>query len=88
MQFSAESIAALIGIVGSFIHTGVLYGIMKTKVDRLERELEKSERKFVTVDLFDATINPLREDIHEMQRDVKKILVAVQRESWGESESD
>lgn len=83
MQLSAEAVAALIGIIGSFLHTGVLYGIMKTKVERLEREIEKSERKFVTVDLFDATINPLRQDIHEMQRDVKKILVAVQRESWG-----
>lgn len=83
-----ESIAAIIGIIGSIIATGVSYGIMSAKVDRLERELEKIEGKFVPNDLFHATINPIREDLHEMQRDIKKILSAVQKTVWGSRESD
>lgn len=59
--------------------TGISYGALKAKIDRLEKEVDKAKDEFVAVDLFNATIDPIRNDLHEMQKDIKKILVAVSK---------
>jgi hypothetical protein len=47
---------------------------MKAKLDRLERDVAHMERHFVPIDLFHATIEPLRDNVREIQRDIKTIL--------------
>jgi len=48
--------------------------MMKTKIRDLESFVEKAEEKFVPANLFEATIAPLREDIHEIKNDLKSLV--------------
>ena len=77
MQIDSESITAVTGIVAAVVTSGISHGVISTKVARLERDIEKAEKSYVPIDLFHATVDPIRKDLHEMQRDIKKILVAV-----------
>ena len=72
-----DLVSVVSGFASSALTTGVAWGVMKNKIDRLEKDMEKAEKSYVPIDLFHATIDPIRKDLHEMQRDIKKILVAV-----------
>lgn len=81
-MLDADLTSIFAGVASSIFTTGIFYGVMKTKVERLERDVERNLREqktYVPIDLFHATINPIRQDLHEMQRDIKKILTAVQK---------
>lgn len=78
MQVDTELIGVLSGIISSVIGTSVGYGIMKHKVDRLEKDMLAAERKYVSNELFSATIQPLKEDLHEMKQDLKEVLKTIQ----------
>lgn len=73
MQIDSE-FAAVIGVASSVISSGVGYGILKEKVRRLERELEKSEERYVTLTHFNDVVEPIRRAIESVQKDVKEIL--------------
>jgi hypothetical protein len=47
---------------------------MKAKIERLEKDVNKMDKEHVNLDLFHATIEPLRDATKEIQRDIKKIL--------------
>jgi hypothetical protein len=77
---------ALLGIISAFLGCAVTYGVLKTKVDRLEDDvhelsgkLDSSESRFVTMTHFDAVVRPLEGSIREIEKDIKKILVIVSR---------
>ena len=81
MQFDSNEASGLIGtiagVVSSILTTGIGFGIIKAKVERLEKDMDRAMENFVSLDLFNATVEPFRKDIHEIQRDIKKILAAV-----------
>lgn len=74
MQFSSDPIAAVTGIISSIIATAIGWGVLKTKVARLERDLEVMASKFVSTELFNAIVTGMKEDLHEMKGDIKKVL--------------
>lgn len=60
------------------------YGIMRTKVDKLERivdhnskQIEDMDDHFVSFKHFEAVIGPMRRTLEMVERDVKEILKAV-----------
>lgn len=50
---------------------------MKTKLDHIEKEIEKNEGRFVTLPHFDAVVEPIRKTLDAVQKDIKEILRAV-----------
>lgn len=74
MQIDTEFIGAVSGIVSSIITSAIGYGILKAKVERLEHDLDEASKKFVSNDLFQATILHLKEDLHEIKNDVRELL--------------
>lgn len=79
MDISAVSsmIGVIAGILSSIISCAVGYGMMKSRVDRLENDISKC----VSLDLFNATVGALREDLHEMKQDLRELLKTVQSQS-------
>jgi len=71
------TIAAVTGVISSIFSAGVSHGIMKVKIERVEKDLEecraKSE-KFVTIDHFSDVIEPLKRGIEIVQKDIKQLL--------------
>lgn len=57
---------------------------MSTKISRLEQdfqELRTEQKDFVTMKHFDAVVEPLRQAMVAVQKDVKEILRAVSSNS-------
>ncbi len=74
----------LISIASALAGCCVTYGVLKTKVDRLEEDhrslanrMDATETRFVTLQHFDAVVKPLQESMKEIERDIKKILSIV-----------
>lgn len=83
MQIDGEA-AAVIGvgssIISSVLTTAIGHGIMKEKVRRLESDLvdaKEEAKNYVTMTHFDAVIEPMKDLLHMLQKDVKEILRAV-----------
>lgn len=80
--------AALIGLGSSFVTACVAYGITKQKVATLKEDLaglrkdlheievsiKQEHTRFVTLQHFDAVVNPLRQTMDNVQSDVKLLL--------------
>ena len=49
--------------------------------EKIDREFETREARWVTKDTFNAVINPMAHALEELQRDVKKILTLVSKHS-------
>jgi hypothetical protein len=63
-------IGALASLVISIVACGATYGVIITKIERLERDVNKC----VDRELFDATLQPLRDSIHSIKEDLSRIL--------------
>ncbi len=86
MEFSSEVLSVCSAVVSSIFTTGIAYGMMKTKVDRVVEDVREinarealCEEKFVTHNLFNATVAPIRDGLNEMRGDIKKILVCLNK---------
>jgi len=79
MQFDSDFIATIAGVASSLVATALGWGVLKTKVTRLERDIEQMMSKFVSTDLFNAIISGMKEDLHEMKGDMKKVLQAINK---------
>ena len=66
---------AAIAIVSSLITASAAWGIMKTRVDRLESDFAKMDERFVTKEYFEAAFEPVQEAIKEIRADIKQILM-------------
>lgn len=74
MPLSPEFIGALSGIVGAAISTAIGWGTMTAKIEHLEAKLIDLEKKCVSNELFNAIVSGMKEDLHEMKGDIKKLL--------------
>lgn len=54
---------------------------MKHKVERLEKDMEEANKKYVSNELFNATIQPLKEDIRDIKNDLHALLKLATREN-------
>ncbi len=54
--------------------TLVGYGMIREKVSRLEKDFDDHKEKAVTIQHFQAVIDPLKDTMREMRDDVKKLL--------------
>lgn len=72
-------LAALCSTGASVILCAVAWGTMTTKISRLERDQEKMEEKFVTLEHFKDTIRPMRDQMSEIRQDIKSILLIVSK---------
>lgn len=83
MQFDAELLSVGLSVCASIFVSGIKNGSLKTKVETLEKVVDSLIKKmdcdFVPLDLFNATVNPIKEDLQEMKTDVKQILNQVTR---------
>lgn len=64
-------------VLCSFIGGGINYGILKSKIDRLEKDLDRAREQMVTAPLLHALLEPLRSDIGELKHDVREMLGAL-----------
>ena len=75
-------------LLASVLSSAVVFGVMKTKLTRIERDLEKHETqceqererieaRYVPRTEFDAVVRPIRKSLENLERDVKQILKAV-----------
>lgn len=90
MQIDGE-VATLIGILSSLGSTAIGYGIVREKVRRLEKDVEdqardfkdqvdcvlRDQKEFVTYGHLDAVVEPIKDTLNVVQKDVKEILRAV-----------
>lgn len=90
MQIDGE-VATLIGILSSIGSTAIGYGIVREKVRRLEKDVDdqsrefkdvldrifKDQKDFVTYNHLDAVVEPIKDTLNVVQKDVKEILRAV-----------
>jgi hypothetical protein len=68
---NAEIMGIISGVASSVVTAAVGYGILSNKVDRLEKDMEK----LVSLELFQATISPLKDDITEIKAGLKELLL-------------
>ena len=75
-------------LVTSLLSGAVVFGIMKTKLTRVESDLEKHEdhceqerdrieQRYVTRSEYQAETKAMRRSLETLERDVKEILKAV-----------
>lgn len=81
MQIDTELIGVLSGIVSSILTSAVGFGVVKHKVERLEKDMEEANKKYVSNELFNATIQPLKEDIRDIKNDLHALLKLATREN-------
>lgn len=81
MPTNLDAGSAIISVLTSLVACSVTYGVLKTKVERLERDVSEHEQRdqaehkyFVTKDLFDAVIIQVREDLADLKSDMKELL--------------
>lgn len=77
MQFSTDIVSVAVGLLTSIFVTAIAWGTMKAKVGRLERDIEQMASKFVSAELFNAIVSGMKEDLHEMKGDIKKVLSSI-----------
>ena len=74
MQIDSATLAALYGTVSAILTSAIGIGVVKKTVDRLEKESLDNETRFVTNEVFRATIEPVKDDLKEIKQDVKELL--------------
>ena len=77
MQINPELISALAGVISSILGSAIGYGVLKTKVHRLERDMEEFEKKFVSTELFNALMSQVKDDLHDLKSSMKELLSLV-----------
>lgn len=79
MQLDTESLTTITAFVTSILATGASHGLMRAKIDRLERDVSTNDANFVSKELLAAKIEPIENDLHEIKKDVKRLLVIISR---------
>ena len=75
MPLDPEVLGVISGVASSLISTSIGYGVMKQKIVHLEKAMENK----VDLSVFQATLKPIHDDLHEMKTDLKELLKVVQR---------
>lgn len=52
---------------------------MKAKLARVEKDIEEHRRSFVTLDLFNAIVSTIKDDLHDMRSDLKEVLQLISK---------
>lgn len=65
-----------IGISGGSGLFGAILGFLgiKSRIDRVDKDLQDHKKEVVYTKTFEATITPVKEDISEIKSDVKELL--------------
>lgn len=77
MQTDIDLNAIFLSLGTSVFSSSVAYGVMKTKIARLEKDMEDQKaasRFLVTRELFDAVMVQLKDDVAELKSSVKELL--------------
>lgn len=80
MQIDSETtsvLSALVGIGSSIIGYAVSQGINKEKIANLEKQMElmrEQQEKLVPYTYLNAVLEPLKDSLEDVQKDVKEIL--------------
>lgn len=86
MQFESalSLIVALAGFTSTLIGMGIVWGVMKSKVSKLEEQMDDLEQdlkevrsSYVPKDHFDSVFETMQDQVTEIQRDIKSILMIV-----------
>ena len=82
MQWAYSAIV----VVGGLLSTGITYGILVGKIERLRDEAEEMKKEiaqiaqlYVSFKHFEAVIGPMQAQASEMARDIKEILGYVKK---------
>lgn len=74
MQIDSELTSTVVAVATSLIESGACYGIIRTKIERLDRDMSSFEKRFVSHEVFKAVIDSIKDDLHEMRSDIKQVL--------------
>lgn len=76
---TTETLTAIFAVINSIVIAAVSYGVLKEKIVRVEKELDTVKSNTVSIALLDAIINPLKDDLRELKRDIKHLVDAVDK---------
>lgn len=76
---TAELFAAVFAVLNSLVVAGISYGALRSKIERLERDLDSARDSMVTIKLLDAIVGPLKEDLSELKRDVRHLVETLEK---------
>jgi len=83
MELSAELIGAATGAISAILTTAMGYGMIKVKVERLEKDQDRS----VDVAVFDAHIKNITEQVALLRESIRELVAVIQRhDNWERSE--
>lgn len=68
-----EQVGTIVAMLFSIMAAAVSYGILKAKIDRVEKDLDTARESMVTVVLLNAHIEHLRMDIQELKEEIKHL---------------
>ena len=74
MQIDTESLSTIYGMLSGLFGSAIGVGVTKKAVERLEKDLDSLQSKYVSHEVFQAKLEPVREDISEIKADLKEIL--------------
>lgn len=88
MTLTPDAFSILVSLFGSSVLVGISWGVGRAKVDTLKERMgelreelgdydsenERAHKTFVTREGLQDAINPMRDQLKEIQRDVKTLL--------------
>lgn len=74
MQIDSDAASCAIAVFSSIVSSAVGYGIMRAKLDRVEKDIEHFEARFVSREVFAAIVDGIRTDLLSLRGDIKQLL--------------
>lgn len=88
MQTDIDLTAIVMATLTSLFSSSVTYGVIKTKIARLEKDMEDHQRadsethsRLVSKDLFDAVLVQVKDDLVELKDNMKELLALIHNKS-------
>lgn len=77
MGISSEFLSVAIAITTSILSAAASYGALRSRQERLERDVESINSDFVSTEVFRAHMTAIEHDLAELKKDVRILLMHV-----------
>ena len=77
MPLTPEYLSVIVAIATSLVGSIGAYGAMRSRVDRLEKDLDKLGDGFVANDVFRLHVSKIEQDLTDLKKDVRLLLMHV-----------
>ena len=77
MPITPEYLSIIVAVATSALGSVTAYGAMRARLDRLERDMDKIVEGFVPNDVFRLHVTKIEQDLSELKKDVRLLLMHV-----------